>query len=192
MLSMIFKDFFNCRTKIEQLWFEFSMGILWSPRTEVACFRLLCSCKEENCLKLVTDEKGRSHVRLIKSQLAFLSTVKDSKSDKNKLLRNYRLTWRPAWLLCRFISARPLLRERARRSFLSGASTKVCDSHMAYFTLSLHPASSQPRGWEVFLFLELQVHSVRFPRLQDLLTAWTTPADVIACTNAVSLLPSVW
>jgi hypothetical protein len=111
-------------------------------------------------------------------------------SDKNMISRNYRLTWRPAWLLCRFIKARPLVIERALRSLFSGASTNVCDSHMAYLTLSLHPASSHPLGCEFFFFLELHVHSERFPWLQDLVTAYTTPADVIAWTNAVSLLPS--
>lgn len=110
---------------------------------------------------------------------------------------SYWLTSLPTSLLCRFIRYRPLFTRAAERIFLSatlralysGASTNILDNDIPNLTSSLQPPHSQPRDG-CFLFLRAShAHSLRFPCLQDLLAACTTPAEVIAYTNAASRLP---
>lgn len=88
----------------------------------------------------------------------------------------------------------PLFRERiflsaTLRELCSGASTNILDNDIPNLTSSLQPPHSQPLDG-CFLFLRAShAHSLRLPCLQDRLAACTTPAEVIAYTNAASRLP---
>ena len=95
------------------------------------------------------------------------------------------LTFLPARLLCKFMSA------RASLSFLSLASTKAWLKRMACSTWSLQPPQSkEPLASRDEPFLVgSQEQESSSPWLQARANVWTTPAEEIAYMKATSRLP---
>lgn len=90
-------------------------------------------------------------------------------------------TSRPAWLLCWFISdfiSDPFSRE----------SINLAANFAPYNALSLQPPQLQPRPSPVTVSSHLQVAS--FPMLHDVAMACVIPAEMMACTKAVSRKPA--
>lgn len=93
-------------------------------------------------------------------------------------------TVRPASLLCRFIA------ERASGRF-SLASANSLDTNTPNSASSLqpphfHPSPGGPLWWES------QPHMVDVPSAQERVTAYATPAEAMAWTNADSRVAEIW
>lgn len=94
------------------------------------------------------------------------------------LVHAWRLTMRPASLLCRFIA------ERASGRF-SLASANSLETRTPNSASSLQPPHFQPSPGGP-LWCESQPHMVDVPSAQERVTANATPAEAMAWTNADS------
>lgn len=95
------------------------------------------------------------------------------------------LTFRPASLLCRFMSVRAFC-------LISRASTKTLANPIPYLISAEQPPHFHPSSlWYCPCFSLSQPQSLRFPCVQAAVIAWATPAAMMAYVNAASLLPEI-
>lgn len=95
------------------------------------------------------------------------------------------LTFRPASLLCRFMSVLAFC-------LISRASTKTLANPIPYLMSAEQPPHFHPSSlWYCPCFSLSQPQSLRLPCVQAAVMACATPAAMMAYVNAASLLPAI-